>query len=169
MLDFRFSNDPTSRNIDAAAFLLTQPRLWIPGGDYPGHMDWRDKALADLAAERKREMVAFWGNETVGGIIYQRNPADPTVVEIRNVSIENYARGRHVASFLLRQVEFEAPYDFPNVTSISCDTKLANTGFIKFMIYNGYKVTAVEVLPSNFAHNGQPDVLLTKPLATTSW
>lgn len=164
MLDFRFSNDPTSRNIDATASLLVQPRLWIPSGDYPGHMDWRDKALSQLGTEEKRAILAFWGTEPVGCIIYQRDPSNPLNIEIKNISIEKEARGRHVASFLLRQVEAEAPHDFPGSTDIWVDTKRANSGIIGFLLHSGYGIEATTLLPSNFAHNGEPDVVLTKPL-----
>jgi len=165
MLDFRFTNTPGGRNQDAIAELLIQPRLWIPSGDYPAHIDWREKALAQIVDEKKRAMIAYWGNEAVGGIVYQRDPADPTRVEVRNLSIERHARGRHVASFLLRQVEVEACVDFPGATTIVTDTKHTNTGLILFASENGYYVETVAKLDdSNFAHNGVPDVILAKDL-----
>lgn len=165
MLDFRFSNTSNSRNKDSVADLLVQPRLWIPGGDYPAHMEWREKALEEITADKKRAMVAYWGNEAVGSVIYQQHPIHPSVVEVRNISVERHARGRHIASFLLAQTEHEARIDFPNTTSITTDTKQANSEILSFAIRNGYTIDAENVLDeTSFAHNGEPDVVLTKYL-----
>lgn len=165
MLDFRFTNAPNGRNKDAVAGLLVQPRLWVPDGDYPGHMEWREKALEDIAAETKRAMVAYWGSEAVGSVVYQRHPDDPATVEIRNLSVEQHARGRHVASFLLAQVECEAVRDFPGAESIIGDTKLANGGLISFLSSRDYAVSTPQVLEAgSFAHNGEPDVVFSKQL-----
>jgi ribosomal protein S18 acetylase RimI-like enzyme len=162
MLDFRITNELSPRNLDATANLLIQPRLWIPEGDYPAHTDWRDKALAEIAAEKKRAMLAYWGNEEVGSVVYQRDPIDPRRVEVRNISIEPKARGRYVASFLLRQVEAEAPIDFPGVDEVVADTKRTNSSILAFAISNGYRIKAITALPSEFAHNGVEDVVLSK-------
>lgn len=164
MLDFRFSDTSGGRNIDATATLLIQPRLWIPSGDYPAHTEWRDKALDEIKDGRKRAMVAFWGSDAIGSIVYQRHTTEKDKVEIRNISIEPYARGRHVADFLLRQVELEAAQDFPGVVSIVTDVKRTNVGILAFALQNGYQVEAVTVLVGNFASNGVEDVVLAKNL-----
>ncbi|HEY8992509.1 MAG TPA: GNAT family N-acetyltransferase [Candidatus Microsaccharimonas sp.] len=165
MLDFRFSNAPNSENQDAVANLLIQPRLWIPSGDYPAHLDWRDKALAEIAGDKKRAMIAYWGKEAVGSVVYQRDPTQPETIEIRNLSIEPYARGRHIASFLVRQVEREAALDFPGSTRMVTDTKRTNAGLIAFAFENGYHVETVVALDgTDFAHNGVQDVVLVKDL-----
>ena len=165
MLDFTFTNTPGGRNQDAIADRLVQPRLWIPNGDYPAHLDWYEKAIAQIAEEEKRAMIAYWGSDAVGSVVYQQDPKDPHTVEIRNLSIEPYARGRHVASFLLSQTEHEAAVEFPNATRIVTDTKHTNAGLIAFVLHNGYKVDIVTTLnESGFAHNGVRDVVLVKNL-----
>lgn len=164
MRDFRFTDKFTGSNVDAIATLLIQPRLWIPGGDYPAHTEWRDKALAQAASGQKRTMLAWWGDEPVGSIIYQRHPNDPTTAEIRNLSVERHARGRHVADFLLQQALCEMPVDFPGVTSVITDTKLSNTGFLAFAINHGFTASLPTIVEGTFAHNGEPDVVLTKQL-----
>jgi len=167
MLDFRFSNQIGGQNQDAVANLLIQPRLWIPRGDYPAHTEWREKAIDEIASEKKRAMIAYWGLEAIGSVVYQRDPTDPSKVEIRNLSIEPHARGRYVASFLLRQVEWEAPIDFPGTTTIVTDTKRTNSGLLAFAIENGYQIEAVTTLDgTSFAHNGVPDVVLSKAIKT---
>ena len=169
MLDFRFSNSPNDSNQDAVARLLIQPRLWIPSGDYPAHMEWREKAIEEIKDDKKRAMIAYWGAEAVGSIVYQRHPSNPTVVEIRNVSVERHARGRHIASFLLAQTEHEAAVDFPGATMITTDTKRTNIGLLSFAAKNGYYVEAEATLDgTKFAHNGELDVVLSKDLASNN-
>lgn len=164
MQDFRFTNTSSRRNIGAAADLLVQPRLWIPGGDYPGHREWVDKAVSQIG-EQKIAMVAFWGRVGVGTLVYQRHREDPTKVEIKNLSVEPYARGRLVASFMLRQVEAEAPNEFPGVTAILGDTKITNRGIINFVVEQGYAALPPSKVEGSFAHNGVPDVTFIKPLS----
>ena len=165
MLDFTFTNTTGGRNQDAIAERLVQPRLWIPHGDYPAHLDWREKAIAQIAEDKKRAMIAYWGSDAVGSVVYQQNPKDFRTVEIRNLSIEQYARGRHVASFLLIQTEHEAAVEFLDATRIVTDTKQTNVGLIAFAIHNGYKIEAIATLDeSSFAHNGVQDVILAKSL-----
>jgi ribosomal protein S18 acetylase RimI-like enzyme len=165
MRDIRFSNDPTPRNIDATARRILAPRLWIPGSDYPGYEEWADKALAQIASERKRSMVAFLGREGVGALLYQRCPEDPSVLEIRNLSVSPEVRRRHFADFLLKQVEAEASVEFPGVTQVVTDTKITNPPVISFFLSRGYSIASINALPSDFGHNGIEDVVLTKPLA----
>jgi ribosomal protein S18 acetylase RimI-like enzyme len=164
MKDFRFTDRYRGRNIDNVASLLIQPRLWIPTGDYPAHMEWREKALAQLASGEKRVILCTWGKDPVGSVVYQRHPKDQAIAEIRNLSVEPQARGRHVASFLLAQVCAEIPVDYPGVTQVVTDTKLANRGLIAFAIANGFRVSPPTEVETDFARNSEPDVLLTKNL-----
>jgi GNAT superfamily N-acetyltransferase len=167
MLDFTFTNTPGGRNQDAIAERLIQPRLWIPQGDYPAHLEWREKAIAQIADEKKRAMIAYWGSEAVGSVVYQQDPNDPSTVEIRNLSIEPHARGRHVASFLLHQTEHEAALEFPHTTRIVTDTKRTNASLIAFGLHNGYRIDTVTTLDeSSYAHNGVQDVILAKSLGS---
>ncbi len=159
MLDFRFSNSNARRDIDDVQFLLTQPRLWIPGGDYPAHKVWRERALTELEQGKKVAMLARWSINPVGSIVYQRSKTDSDVLKIKNVSVEEAARGRHVADFLLRQVEKEGPID----VSVQVDTKVTNARFLSFAAHSGYRIVAVTKLDS-MEHNGVADVVLSKPL-----
>ena len=166
MRDFRISNAQSGRNFDAASNLLIQPRLWVPdqATDYPGHLEWRDKALSEIETSKKMAMVAFWGSDEVAICVYQRDPADSTQLEIRNLSVEPSARGRGLAAFVLRQVENEALIDFPGVQTIVADVKRTNLQMIRFAIGRGFGVDGVTRLEGSFAHNGVEDVMLKKPL-----
>lgn len=165
MLDFKFSNSQTVENIDASARVLVQPRLWVPDGDYPAYTEWMDKALSQLETGSKRAMVAWWGKEAIGSIVYQLHPKRNDVVEIKNISIEDRARGRHVASFLLSQVEHEAVVEFPEAKLILADTKATNTSMVAFAIQAGFSLDAPKILDSNFMHNGVPDIRFSKCIA----
>lgn len=163
MKDFRFTDETSGPARDGVAQLLVQPRLWIPDGDYPGHMEWREKALDELG-EKKLAIIAFWGGEPVGSVVYQAHPTDPDQVEIRNITVEQKARGRHVASFLLEQAVQEAAVQFPQATQIVGDTKRANTELIQFVQGRGFRPVAVLPLPSTYGYNGQLDVVFSRPL-----
>lgn len=162
MLEFRFTDAPTGRNRDNLVERLTQPRLWIPGGDYPAHMDWVDKAISEWDDGKKRAILAYWSTEAVGVVMYQRHKTILSALEIKNISIEPHARGRHVADFLLRQAEIEGAHDFPGVTTIIGDTKITNTNLLQFIMKSGYDITVPQTLETHFAHNGTPDAIFTK-------
>lgn len=162
MLEFRFTDAQSGANRDGLARRLVQPRLWVPGGDYPAHMDWVDKAISEWDDGKKRAILAYWGDEAVGTVVYQRHKNIPTALEIKNISVEPHARGRHVAGFLLRQAEIEGQHDFPSVTTIISDTKVTNSALLNFVARNGYNVTIPPTLETHFAHNGTPDAVLTK-------
>ena len=149
---------------DAVARLLIQPRLWIPRGDYPGHLEWRDKAVAELENGQKMAIVAFMGGEAVGSITYQQHKSTLGAVELKNISIEPAVRGRHFASFLLRQAEIEAQNDLPGVYMAIGDTKASNTEILAFMASQAYAASLPQALEGTFAHNGVPDVVFTKNL-----
>lgn len=110
-------------------------------------------------------MVAFWGDEEVGVCIYQRDPKDQNRVEIRNLSVEPSARGRGLAPFILRQVECEAPIDFPGTTILIADVKRTNVEMTHFALQQGFSILDVTTLGGTFAHNGIEDVVLGKAVA----
>lgn len=165
MKDFRITNTPNAQNIDAVSALLVQPRLWIPFGDYPGHLEWRDKAVSEVEAEKKLAMVAWWGSEEAAVGVYQRDPSDPCRVEIRNLSVETSARGRGLAPFVLRQIECEAPVDFPGATMLIADVKRTNADMLAFALNHGFTLADTTFLDGNYSHNGIEDVVLTKQIA----
>lgn len=164
MKDFQIGNELNARHVDAVANLLVQPRLWVPCGDYPGHIEWRDKAVAEVEGERKRAMVAWWGNDEAAVCIYQQDPTNPHRVEIRNLSVEQSARGRGLAPFVLQQVLCEAENDFPGAETVIADVKRTNADMLSFALKHGFQIEATGFLDGSYAHNGTEDVVLTKSL-----
>lgn len=143
MRDFRFSNNHTPSAINGAMGLLEAPRLWVPETDYPDYRYWLQKVEGQLGHE-KRAMMAYWGKQPVGIVMYQRHETEPGTVEIKNISVSPEARGRHVASFALRNAEIEAiQYDFPGCNRLVVDTKITNSGMIAFLTEQGYTPIAV--------------------------
>src|ERR1700740_2677910 len=117
MVDFRFSNEQTSAHTANVISILEKPRLWVPGSDYPDYFEWLGKVGEELEHEHKRAMVAYAGNNPVGSVVYQRSKTSPKTLEIKNISVSPDVRGRHVASFLLRNTEIEGSNnDFPGCT-----------------------------------------------------
>lgn len=148
MAELRFTNELSQSDVGNVAGTLLRPRLWIPTeADYPGHGEWVLKTEAQLAEGQKRAMVAYQGLHMIGAVIYQRHPTRPGIVEMKNLSVTDDARGRYIGSFLLRNAEIEATSnDFPDCTTIVGDTKLTNLEMIKFVIKHGYTIQEVDDL-----------------------
>lgn len=161
MKDFQIGNEHTHSQIADITDLLRKPRLWIPTEkDYPDHGTWLDKSEAQLQSGNKRAMAARLGSETVGAILYQRNPLSNASLEIRNISISPNIRNRYLGAFLLRNMEIEASrHDFPGVNEITVDTKETNHEMIAFLCSQGYSISKVVDL---YGQGSGLDVVLTK-------
>jgi ribosomal protein S18 acetylase RimI-like enzyme len=93
---------------------------------------------AQLKYEAKRAVLAMARNGVVGVIIYQPHQKLPGVLEIKNISVRPDVRGRHIASVLLRNAEFEAVQDY-GVREALVDAKVKNLGIRKYLLTNGYR------------------------------
>lgn len=166
MTEFRFTNEHRTSGIGTVVDVLRSPRLWIPAQrDYPDYDNWLLKTEADIIAGSKRAMLARMNSQAIGAVIYQADGADPGTLNIRNISLSPDARGRHIGSFLVRNVEIEARrHEFPDSDQVSVDTKAANTDMIQFLLVNGYRVQAIKDL---YGLGAGLDVVLTKPLASS--
>lgn len=145
MADFRFTNEHGSSELGNVVGILEQPRLWIPSTtDYPDYDEWIQKTQEQIELGSKRAMLAYFGREPVGTVVYQRHETRPGVVAIRNISVSPDAKGRYVGSFLLRNTELEAvTQDYPECNEILVDTKISNSGMISFLIGHGYQLEEV--------------------------
>lgn len=137
MEDFRFTNESPDFRTDEIVHYLTGPRLWIPYSDYPNIPEWVQKVYTQLRSEEKRAMVAYYGREIVGVTIYQSYKQDPKVLEIKNLTVRPDMRGRHVASFLLRNTEIEGAKDY-GAESVICDAKESNISILGFLVSEHY-------------------------------
>lgn len=164
MADFRFTNEHSPAQQGRVIDVLRRPRLWVPTeAGYPDYDPWLEKVEDQLEIGTKRAMLALDGDSPIGAVIYQRHEEDPSVLEIRNISVAPERGGRYVGSFALRNVEIEgATMDFPGVNTVTVDTKVTNNSMIDFLISHGYGITKVTDL---YDKGADLDVVLTKSLA----
>ena len=163
MVDFRITNEHSPAQVAEIVDFLRKPRLWIPTEkDYPSHGEWLEKTEAQICEGKKRAMTAYRGRIAVGAVIYQRHPSQLDVLEIRNISVSPEVRNRYIGAFLLRNAEIEArENDFPEVSLVSVDTKLANTDMLLFLHSQGYEITDIKEL---YASGYGLDAILSKRL-----
>lgn len=139
MEDFRFSNETPIFRLDEIVEYLTGPRLFIPKTDYPNILDWSQKVYSELKTDLKRVMVAYYGREIVGVTVYQKHRTDDSALEIKNLTVRPDMRGRHVASFLLRNSEVEGAREY-GVDKVICDAKANNFGVRGFLLSEHYQI-----------------------------
>lgn len=163
MKEFRFANEHTAGEVGNVITVLRRPRLWVPTSrDYPGHDDWLQRTEAEIALNQKRAMVAYQGGSPVGAIVYRRHEEDPSIVEIRNLSVSPDVSGRYIGSFLLRNTELEAvSHDYPGTDTIMADTKATNTEMIDFLQNHGF---VLEDLTDLYGLGAGLDAVLTKTI-----
>jgi len=163
MKEFRFTNEHSSTDVANIVDVLRQPRLWIPTEkDYPNYTNWLDKTEDRIVSGDKRAMAAYMGKKAVGTVIYQRDPTQPTSLEIRNISVSPDARGRYIGGFLLRNAEIEAAQnDFLGVEQYVIDTKVDNGEMIAFLQTHGYSIQAIADL---YGLGTGPDAVMSKPV-----
>lgn len=124
---------------------LTGPRLWIPQSDYPDFEDWAQRVHAQLKSEAKRAVVALSAGAVVGAAVYQPHRSDPRVLEVKNITVRPDARGRLLATFMLRNAEVEGAADF-GCREAAVDAKARNSALRAFLFKSGYRVDRVEDL-----------------------
>lgn len=139
MKDFRFTSESPDFRIDEIVNYLTGPRLWVPNNDYPNIIDWAQKVYIQLKSGSKRSMVAYYGQEIVGVTIYQKHKQDLDALEIKNITIRPDMRGRHVASFLLKNTEIEGAKEYGSKFA-TCDAKVKNINILYFLKSEHYEV-----------------------------
>lgn len=165
MLDFRFTDNTNSIGINTITHLLEGERLWMTKADYPGHEAWIEKITHEIEQNKKHVIVAWSSFQPVGVVVYQKHKSLPQTLEIKNLTVLPQAKGRYVASFLLRNAEIEGSTNhYSDITHVITDTKLANQAVIAFAQAQHYKVTQIKNIDTNFTHNGELDVVLSKSL-----
>jgi ribosomal protein S18 acetylase RimI-like enzyme len=132
-----FTSDESWKRAEEITEHLRGPRLWIPRTDYPDLEAWTEKVCAQLRREEKRAMVAIVGGSVVAAVVYQRKGGSGKALEVKNISVRPDQRGRHIASFLLRNAEIEGARDF-GTSRVVVDAKARNLEVRSFLTRNGY-------------------------------
>jgi ribosomal protein S18 acetylase RimI-like enzyme len=147
-MHFVFTTEQTGKRADEIVDYLLGPRLWIPQVDYPDFDVWATKVPGfgswhtQLKKESKRAIIALARESVIGAIIYQRHQVLPDVLEIKNITVRPDARGRFMASFLLRNAEVEGAHDFGS-HEVLVDAKARNTAIRTFLLRNSYKALGI--------------------------
>ena len=137
-MNVSFTTDETVRRADELIDYMRGPRLWIPSVDYPDFDEWSERARIQFRREDERAVLAISDGNIVGAVVYQRHASDPSALEIKNLTVRPDQRGRHVASFLLRNAEIEGMHDYPGVFRCVLDAKARNFGMRAFLLRFGY-------------------------------
>ncbi len=161
-MDYRFTNEYPTSKIDEIVHYLAGPRLWVPEQDYPDFSDWAHNVHTELMSTRKRALVALSGGDVVGVAIYQRHKQNSDTLEIKNLTVRPDARGRHVASFLLRNTELEGSHDF-HVSRVVCDAKIQNHAIMYFLLKHHYTILGHHDL---YGLDAGADIVYTKQLTS---
>lgn len=158
-----FTSEETWKRADEVADYLRGPRLWVPRPHYPDFDRWLEKAWRQLKAEEKRALLALVDGAVAAAVVYQRHADDPSILEVKNVSVRPDWRGRLVASFLLRNAEVEGSRDFGSREAV-VDAKAENVAVRSYLLRNGYRPAEVLDL---YGLGAGPDVLYRKNLRQT--
>ena len=159
-MDFKFTNEYPVSRLDEAVSFLSGPRLWIPQNDYPDFLDWAQKTHNELKSDVKRAIIALSRNNIIGVVIYQRHKKDKSSLEIKNLTVRPDARGRYIASFLLKNAEVEGAQEF-HPEFITCDAKAKNLKIMYFLLRHHYKIAGKDDL---YRLNSGEDVVYKKRL-----
>lgn len=151
--------DQLEGRLDAVLGFLEGPRLWIPRADYPDFVDWLHRAHGELRAGQKRAVVALEGPDVQGSVIYQPHKALRGVLELKNISVRPEARGRLLASFLLRQAELAGAA--LGLHQVVVDAKARNVEIRKFLLSQRYRPCGTADL---YGLGAGDDVVYTKTL-----
>ncbi len=146
-MDFRFTNEYSFSKLDEVVSFLFGPRLWIPQVDYPDFFEWADRSHQELRKGVKRAMVVLSQGNVVGVTIYQKHKNLSDTLEIKNLTVRPDVRGRHIASFLLRNTELEGIAEFRSQYAI-CDAKRNNWPIKFFLFKHQYKIVGQDDLYS---------------------
>jgi ribosomal protein S18 acetylase RimI-like enzyme len=159
-MEITFTTEVSISRADEIVAYMMGPRLWIPRIEYPDFEHWIDKVHGQLKSESKRAVVAIVAGQVVGAVIYQQHRELPSTIEIKNLTVRPDHRGRHLASFLVRNAEAEGARDF-EATQVVVDTKLDNLPVRQLLTSHHYQPQAVSDL---YRLNAGPDVVYSKGL-----
>ena len=135
-MNYKFTTNILNRTDELINYLLG-PRLWIPKVDYPDFDNWINKVYLQLKSEEKRAIVCISSGAIVGAIVYQHHRSVEDALEIKNITVRPDQQGHYIASFLMRNAEFEGTQDF-KTKKILVDSKSRNMEIRSFLFKNGY-------------------------------
>ncbi|MBU0894714.1 MAG: GNAT family N-acetyltransferase [Nanoarchaeota archaeon] len=153
VFDFRFRGlQDESEVLDLENFL----RLQSLG--YPNYQDWVNKAKEEILSGYKKVILAFSEGCLVGDLIFQSHKQLRGLLELKNLRVDSWIRGRYFGSFLLRQAEIEARKFGQG--ALICDTHSDNLEVNSLLRFCGYQ----ELVRVPLYENNKEEIIYIKPL-----
>ena len=144
-MDYGFTTGESIRRADEIVDYMRGPRLWVPRTDYPDYEDWLHRAHAQLRREEKLAVVALSSGRVAGVVLFQGHRGFPGVLEVKNITVRPDLRGRHFASFMLRNAEVEGGRQL-GCRQATVDAKAGNEGVRRLLLREGYRPSRTEDL-----------------------
>lgn len=142
---------------DEKELSLVRQFLMSQGLHYPNYARWVDEVcIPDIQSNWKEAIFAYSNGHIVGDIIYQPHKELPRTREFKNMRIHPLYRGRHLASFLLRQAEVDGD-DFDRII---LDVNTKQKPVIELLLKSGYR--AISETP--LYRGDEVDVIMQKEL-----
>ncbi|MBU0959054.1 MAG: GNAT family N-acetyltransferase [Nanoarchaeota archaeon] len=132
--DFNFRMVESVRDRDRLSTFLHAQSL-----SYPNYADWVEKTRVELAQGDKRCIIAQSNGVLVGDCVYQQHRQFPRIREVKNMRVHEQVRGRHFATFMLRQAEVETPEEYDAMIT---DIRANQPGLVEMVRTMGYSELA---------------------------
>ncbi len=126
--------------------------------DYPNYEGWVQQCYEELCSGTKRAFVCSLEGAIIGDIVFQRHKKEPSILEIKNLRVEQKYQRRRIASRLLREVEEFVRSD-GGYNRLIVDTHADNLPVIKTFQNSGFVIVGDEAL-----YDSKKEVILAKDL-----
>lgn len=150
--DFRFNT--VEKKIDLSDMLLYSRNLSL---NYPKYDDWMQKVEYQVINGEKTAIVARLNGVVCGVLIYQPSKDIKGFLDLKQIRVSEFARGRHVGTFLLKQMEQEAKGKY---SAIKVDARVEKHDVAGLFAANGY----IPIAKIPIYESGEEDVVFVKPL-----
>lgn len=119
---------------------------------YPNYEAWVERASHEMDAGYKQAVMAFYNGKMVGDIVFQPHKEIDKILEIKNIRVHEEVRGRNVANFMLKQIEFnfknkydafivDAPKEKQDIKGL-----LLSTGYVPIVSVPLYSNQSVDII-----------------------
>lgn len=116
------------RNLDSSFKFIKEQDL-----GYPNYDRWTEKTKYEIMSGTKQGYALYYYGSITGDAIFQPHKQIEGLIEIKNVRIHPKLRQRRCASFMLKQIEFEMPWE-----AIIVDARASQIDIINLMVSQGY-------------------------------
>ena len=156
VMGFKFTIGTVRDNID-----LRRLRDFVDSQDlgYLRYHEWVSRAVGEIEIRYKEAIVSYEGGIVVGNLIWQKHKEVRGLLELKNLRVADWSRGRGLAAFMLRQVEVEASKT-KGILGIIGDIREEQKSIRQFMKSRGY----TELFGASLYHPSEKEMIVFKPL-----